>query len=306
MFSFSSGLSYVLYVRKKSDKWIALILAIGIPLLVILFGYWRLSTAPTQSLTSIGIGLISINTPHLAYDKEAKELSPHYLKLIEKAAQEGAQYIVLPERFISIDNKNYTETLPLFEQAAREYHVTLVLGIGRMGEESYNSAIVIGADGHIVGTYDKHHLLPKLEARFTPGKTLLQRQDAIRWGLAICKDMDFLDISRAYGQKGVQVLFVPALDFNVDAWYHGRIAIMRGIENGFVVARAAAHGNLSVTDQWGRIVSMKADFYKTDNIIVATINVYDITTLYRRWGSWFVYLLLMFLGVAFIFRVKNG
>ena len=61
-------------------------------------------------------------------------------------------------------------------------------------------------------------------------------------GVAICKDLDFPPLGREYGNRGVGLLFVPAWDFNVDGWYHSRMAIMRGVESGFSIARVAKQG----------------------------------------------------------------
>lgn len=57
------------------------------------------------------------------------------------------------------------------------------------------------------------------------------------WGMQICKDMDFPRLSRRYGVKGVGLLLVPAWDFTLDGWLHGRMAVMRGVESGFTIVR---------------------------------------------------------------------
>lgn len=46
-------------------------------------------------------------------------------------------------------------------------------------------------------------------------------------------------------------MLLPAWDFDVDAWQHSRVAVMRGIENGFSTVRPAANGNLTVSDPNG-------------------------------------------------------
>jgi apolipoprotein N-acyltransferase len=49
-------------------------------------------------------------------------------------------------------------------------------------------------------------------------------------------------------------MLVPAWDFVVDRSWHGHIAVMRGVEDGFSIARAAKNGYLTVSDDRGRIV----------------------------------------------------
>ena len=53
------------------------------------------------------------------------------------------------------------------------------------------------------------------------------------------------------------LLAVPAWDFGGDGWWHARLAILRGVENGFALARAANDGLLTLTDAYGRVVALK-------------------------------------------------
>jgi apolipoprotein N-acyltransferase len=53
------------------------------------------------------------------------------------------------------------------------------------------------------------------------------------------------------------LLLVPAWDFDKDRWWHARLAIMRGVEDGFALARAAKDGLLTLSDAEGRVVAMK-------------------------------------------------
>ena len=53
-------------------------------------------------------------------------------------------------------------------------------------------------------------------------------------------------------------MLVPAYDFDRDASLHASMAVLRGVEGGFSVVRAARHGLLTVSDRYGRIVDHKA------------------------------------------------
>ena len=91
--------------------------------------------------------------------------------------------------------------------------------------------------------YDKHHLLPGVEPE-KPGHKREPYQ-ASRWGLQICKDMDFPKLSRQYAAEGANLMLVPAWDFNLDRWLHARMAVLRAVENGFALARSARNGLLT-------------------------------------------------------------
>ena len=307
MLLFSSGISYALYSRQTSQRILSLLIAIAIPLLCMIYGYHRLH-AEYKPLQTVKLGLVAIKTSHRIFDEGSMALSQSYVGLIHEAAEQGAQLVILPEKFIRINKVNYEKIIPIFQQAAAENHVTLVVGMGILDQKSVNAAIVIDPNGKIMGSYYKHHLLPGLENQFTPGNTFFIHRGEASWGVGICKDMDFSTLGQAYSKENVQLLLVPALDFNIDAWHHARVAIMRGIENGFAVARSANQGFLSVTDQFGCLIGIKSSFENTDNVLVTSLALYPIQTLYGRWGNWFawfVFGLLFSLITVIIFRTQK-
>jgi predicted amidohydrolase len=107
--------------------------------------------------------------------------------------------------------------------------------------------------------YDKHHLLPGVEPEKPGDKRVLLDQPSGRWGLQICKDMDFPELSREYAALGANLLLVPAWDFNLDRWLHARMAVLRAVENGFALARSARNGLLTLSDNRGRIICGNGD-----------------------------------------------
>jgi apolipoprotein N-acyltransferase len=118
-----------------------------------------------------------------------------------------------------------------------------------------NIAALYGADAP-VRTYLKKRMVPGLEAEYVPGKTeLVTRIAGLDTGIAICKDMDFAQDLRLYGRRDVGLMLVPAWDFDRDAYLHGRMAVVRGVENGFALARSASQGLMTLSDAHGRIVA---------------------------------------------------
>jgi apolipoprotein N-acyltransferase len=148
-------------------------------------------------------------------------------------------------------------------------------------------------------SYNKRHLLPPWESRFAPGIPLVTLPEAKgTWGVAICKDMDFTQLSRQYGQTGVGLMLVPAWDFVLDRFSHGHIAVMRGVESGFGIARAARGGYLTVSDSRGRILAeTRSNSAPYATLLVDVPSVHD-NTLYLRFGDWFAWLVLATLVLA--------
>ncbi|HWY24974.1 MAG TPA: nitrilase-related carbon-nitrogen hydrolase, partial [Nevskia sp.] len=144
-----------------------------------------------------------------------------------------------------------------------------------------------------LGTYEKHHMLPLFESELKVGttRTLLPHPSGL-WGVQICKDMDFPELSREYGNDGIGLLLVPAWDFVSDGWLHDRMAVMRGVESGFSIARAAKLGLLSLSDSRGRVLAQAPTGGAEFASLLGTIPVQHERTLYAARGDWFSWLVL--------------
>ncbi|UCD98362.1 MAG: carbon-nitrogen hydrolase family protein [Chloroflexota bacterium] len=97
----------------------------------------------------------------------------------------------------------------------------------RAGERGrvYNSAILIGPQGEIVGIYDKTHPAP-WERQDGGGWALVgDRADVFQTslgdiGMIICYDGDFPELSRLLAVKGAEIIIrVSALQRSYDIWY---------------------------------------------------------------------------------------
>jgi apolipoprotein N-acyltransferase len=118
--------------------------------------------------------------------------------------------------------------------------------------------------------------------------------------------MDFPHLSRQYARDGVALMVVPAWDFTVDGWLHGRMAIMRAVEGGFSIARSAKRSILYATDDRGRVIAERDSGFVPFATVVATVPVRHDATIYSRFGDWSAWLnlglLVALLGVPLIER----
>jgi len=85
---------------------------------------------------------------------------------------------------------------------------------------------------------------------------------------------------------------VPAWDFDLDRAWHGHMAVMRGVESGFGIVRAAKQGYLTVSDDRGRILAESRSDSAPFSTLVADVPVMHDTTLYLVLGDWFAWLAL--------------
>lgn len=273
-------------------RWAGLALCAAAVLGTLGYGSWRLQQPATGS---VRVGLVSLEhpiRPSLA-STEGQALLQRYVTTVRRLADRGATVAVIPETSFATAER----TVPAFAALARDRGLMIDSGIEYQGSQPQerNMAMVFPPTGDAPATYSKHHLIPGFENRYAPGNGYRLLDQPLPIGLAVCKDMDFHDISRTYAALGAQLLLVPAWDFSVDGWLHARMAIMRGVENGFAIARTARSGRLTLSDDRGRVVA-EASSEKQDAELVGNLPLHRDRTLYTRWGDWFAQANLVLLG----------
>lgn len=280
----------------------------GVIVLALCYGAWRLHAAGADTGTPMRIGLVSLDTPirpELSTSK-GQEVVQRYATVVQQLAAQGAQMVVMPEVTLTVTDPD----VPALRTLAQQLGITLVTSVDYRpaGQPERNMSLAFHPEGGAPATYNKHHLMVGFEARFTPGTEYTMLDGTPRTGLLICKDMDFPATSRAYAALGAQLLPVPAWDFYADDWMHSRMAILRGVESGFAIARSARDGRITLSDDRGRVLA-EASSVKKDAQLVGTLPLRHTQTLYARWGDWFAWLdlaaLLALLGVAFV-PIRQG
>lgn len=261
---------------------------------VFLYGIWRLTFTPTVE-HSVNVGLLATDARQFRGfpqdDETALDLLRLYLDQVTGLRARDAHVIVLPEKIALVSDKATAQVDDLFKKAAERTRAHIVMGLDRGSETSRsNEARVYSPKGEIVAIYVKHHLLPPFEDIDQPGtqRTAFVVPSGV-WGIEICKDMDFPALSRQYGAEGVGLLLVPAWDFELDGWMHSRMAIMRGVESGFTIARIARQGQLTVSDDRGRILGEQSSAAASFSSLVVSAPVRNDDTLYVQWGDYFAW-----------------
>jgi len=225
-----------------------------------------------------------------------------YTAQIDRLAPQHPAAFVIPEK-IGVVRESYLQSADsLFSSAAARTGGVVVVGLVRGDSHGlWNEARIYSPSGGPPLTYEKHHMLPPFESQFVAGTSLTAlREPSGNWGITICKDMDFPALSRQYGQLGTALLLVPAWDFDSDGWLHGRMAILRGVENGFSIVRAPRHGILTIADDRGRVVAERATNSAPFATLVAAIAVTHHSTFYSKSGDWFAWLCIVIFLVALV------
>jgi apolipoprotein N-acyltransferase len=301
---FPAALAIGLYLRRSQPQQAFSIVAVslGVIVLVLAFGIVRLAIPQSQK---VKVGLIASDTPAnvniAAPGAKSRRLFADYAREAESLAARGAQFIVIPEKLGTVTDTDAGETDDIFQPLADKTGSTIVVGlVHKSGPRDYNQARIYTPQAP-VASYNKHHLLPPFESSLTPGTTLtLLPQPPGTRGVAICKDMDFTPLSRRYGNAGAGLMLVPGWDFNIDRAWHGHIAVMRGVEDGFSIARAAKDGYLTVSDDRGRIVAeTRSDSAPFATLLVDVPAAHD-RTLFLLLGNWFAWLSFALCGLTLL------
>jgi apolipoprotein N-acyltransferase len=313
MFVFAAAMAVGLFLREREPRRAAAIagLCAGVIVMVLACGAMRMAMPPARD--QVRVGLVASDLPEdagVADASAAMRLGQQaYAAQVKQLADRGAKVIVLPEGLWTVSAETVRPVDEMFQSIADGSNVTIVVGVAYDGGTRQFDEARVYAPNVLVRSYDKHHLLPPFESMFTPGRSLLTWQTGSGMqGVAICKDMDFTGLSRKYGEAGTGLMLVPAGDFSVDRFWHGHMAVMRAVEDGFSLVRAARKGYLTVTDDRGRVLAeTRSDSAPFATLVAAVPAVHD-TTLYGLWGNWFAWVALVALGLmlAQVLRLRGS
>jgi nitrilase len=223
-------------------------------------------------------------------------------RLIEKAADQGARMVVLPEYF-PIMGMSETDKVAVREQpgigviqsflseAARKHKIWLVGGsiplVASTPDKVLNTCLVFDENGKQVARYDKIHLFNLVlgNEQYHEARTIESGNQVVvvdspfgRIGLAICYDLRFPELFRA--MQNVDIIVLPAAFTETTGKMHWEVLVRaRAIENlayvvaaaqgGYHVSGRETHGHSMIVDPWGRVLDQLA---RGSGVVVAEVN----------------------------------
>ena len=274
----AAGIALSLRRRQALPALVAL--AVLVPSIV--FGAWRVGQREPQS--------VRVAASARDHDDRAEPEAMARAQAAEarRLAARGATVIVFPEKGAILPEVRRDAALAPLVAAVRETGATLATGFDQTGAQRRNVAYVVARDGRVHG-YTKRHHIPGLESGFTvgDGAGLLGGGRAV----AICKDLDFQRTLRGDATAGgVGLMLVPAWDFHADGWLHARMALMRSVEGGYAMVRAAAGGLVTVSDARGRVIASDQSERDAYASVIADVPIGTGRTPYLRIGDAFAWL----------------
>ncbi len=311
----ASAIAFAWYSVEAGKPWHeATGLALAIFAVVLLFGAGRL--AASSASPSVRVAMIA-SDHNLKYSRttdenQAAELLTFYASLVPKAAAQGAKVVVLPEKIVGVTPADRSPLIRILSDAANSSHVWLIAGVNEIGRApKINGAWIFMPNGALAGDYHKHYFVRGFEDGYQSGNNAYAI-DA-QWGkmgVAICKDLDYPWFITEYGAKNVTLMLVPAWDWEgPNAVMHERMSVVRGVENGFAMARSAKTGYVTAHDAYGRTLASSSTFDQDPAMVVADVPLGPGPTLYTSWGDWFGWLCvlasLVIATMVLIFRSRS-
>ena len=308
---FPSAIAVGWYYRKERIKFRNIIItAVAIMASSFLFGVFRISNSKSQNTIKVGLAALQEKyhniTDHPDFEKE-KLVTENYARQVADLAATGAELVVLPERAINITKETADQLIGILSSVAKQNRVFIITGYTNFrNDPERNSALVIDDDGNVIADYNKVHLVKGLERQFIPGSEIgLFKVHDVQAGVAICKDLDFPGYIKKYGKTNAAFLCVPAWDFVVDDWLHDRMAVLRGVENGFSEVRTARQGRLTISDCYGRVTSEAVSSNGQTALLTGKVSLQKVHTIYSRFGDWFGILNLIAAIFLIFLRERN-
>ncbi len=205
-----------------------------------------------------------------------KESRERFSWFVEQAAARGADIVCLPEGITIVGSAlTYAQaadavpgpTTAFLGDLARRLHVWIVAGLyERSGARIYNTAVLVGRDGALVGRYRKMSLPDEeIEGGITPGSdTPVFDTDFGRVGLMICWDSSYPEVARSLATRGAEVILMPI-------WGGEETLVQaRAVENQVYVVASGYDFRSGVFDRRGqRIADAQAD----PDVVVAEVDL---------------------------------
>jgi len=186
-------------------------------------------------------------------DRSVAENAALFDQACADAKSQNADLIIFPEMALSGYNIGADRIRQLAEprdgamiqtlrDMAKRHRIGVLCGFPELdGERVFNAAALVDATGAVLSICRKAHLFGDVDrAAFSPADTLCPLVQFGDWsvGLAICYDVEFPELVRAYALAGADVVLVPTANMQPYIGVATRVVPSRAEENEIYVAYA--------------------------------------------------------------------
>lgn len=309
-------------------RWLPTSLAMALIVVVWAGGAWRLAGAGTSTVDGVRLRLVQPNiAQHHKWQPELREaLFKRHLQLSANAGADGVTHVIWPETaipyFIADDPPRRRAIAAVVPPGGLVIAGALRQSPGETDSRKlWNSIHAFDAEGRVVGTYDKFHLVPFGEyvpfrqvltfAKITygaidfsagPGPRTLRLPGLPPVGPLICYEAIFPHqvVDREDRPKWL-------LNVTNDAWFglssgpyqHFASARVRAVEQGLPLVRAANTGISGVIDPYGRVTA-KLGLGRAGALDAVLPTALIGPTTYSKWGDGMFLMLVVLITVSLV------
>lgn len=204
-------------------------------------------------------------------------------KLLAQAGSKKAKIVCLPEQWLT-NNKidDFESEFFDFITIAKKYQMTIIPGAFYTNTKKGLKIVspIISPKGEIIGNQEKIHPYDYERNTVIPGKETKIFNTACRFGVVICYDMVFPQISEMFVKKGAQILFSPSriVKRGINPW--SKYVQVRSLENRVPILAANVEnrrfgGNSMIIDlrENSKIMIPKILKIKGEGVIVKKIDL---------------------------------
>ena len=156
----------------------------------------------------VKLGIIQVTS----YKSDEKAIGS-LKKRLENLGRKEADIVCLPEQWLKNNQiSDFDLEFAEFKRIAKEYSMTIIPGAfyAKKRRKSIICSPVIGQSGEIIGIQEKIHPFGYERGLVKPGNQTKIFKGKCKFGIVICYDMVFPDVSKSFVKKGAEVLFSPS------------------------------------------------------------------------------------------------
>jgi apolipoprotein N-acyltransferase len=231
--------------------------------------------------------------------------------------------VVFPESPMNFQYTEDREFQSFINDFARRNNVSVLFNSAEPNHADgkyFNSAVIVGSDGRMLGQYDKIYLVPFGESVPAPLQSIvpafvgsfsigneydLLPVGEVKAGVMICFESHFGQLSRQYVANGADVIIEMTNDGYLGPTpvlrQHLANAVFRAVETNRPVLRVTNVGITAYINERGEVLDA-AESYVEDTRVWTVAKSDGSQTFYVKYGDWFAWLcsalIMVLLGIA--------
>ena len=219
------------------------------------------------------------------------------------ASKQGAQIIVWNEIALVLNQDQKKDLVTEVKSICLKDNVYVLLAFLEecleLNKKPFNNkSILISPTGEVEWEYMKSFVHPIAEAPLINSGNCeipVVQTEYGKIGNVICYDLDMNSYLRQAGKQSVDILLVPAFDWEEITPLHSQMACLEAVQYGFSIVRSNGKGLAAIYDYMGNTIASLNTLTSNTKIVYADVPIQSPKTFYSASGDLIFYLAVLFL-----------